>query len=267
VRLEESPEGYSTSDTISLNPGNHTIQLPYKFINLGLGWHSFSVQVNQDTEGPIAYQPTSYLGIWDVSYETQVINNIREIYWDAAIIKADGSYCFAPEWRDYGWGQIKGYWGIRCGDYDDATISGDVKLPSAYDGSNFGFEINMVNENLAYGDVVFHCAALCTDDGTWLSDPVAAVYGVEQPVTVEVGAREYNASGSGVVTGTGCATAVDPHLWWTCGLDANNTTLAMFASYVNGVKVDWNSANTPQPTWTITPTFTATPTRTPTNTP
>jgi hypothetical protein len=239
LKITESPTGITTSQVVDVNPGaNRVVQLPYKFLNLSLGTHTFTPSVNQGSSGPLYYQSdTTCLGVWDVSYETQIINQLREIYWPAAAMQYDGTHCTHPQG-----GLIDGYhrsWYIICEDSADSYLFGDIKLPTVYADTNISFSIEGQEMFGNTGTIAFEVWAYCAGENKAHGAPSLSPSAGTATATISVAQPTQWSAETGAITPTGdCAT--DPHLYWSIRVDAANTTVDMSQLAILGVRGNWN---------------------------
>jgi hypothetical protein len=236
ILLSESPAGLRETKTVDVPAGLHTIQLPHKFINLSTGWHTFSVSVAQSSTGPLIYQDSSFLGVWDISYSVEVVNQIREIFWPASGMGYDGTLCRAPA-LIANVGSATRSWGINCDDRDGAEIYGEIKLPTAYTGTNFTMSVEAVSAGIATGTLAVDFSAVCAPQGA-RTDTLVFGTEVEATAAAALGYDQMHGTTAALTPGGDCAS--DPYLYWKAHVDAADTDITMTDIYILGVRGNWN---------------------------
>jgi hypothetical protein len=239
LKITEAPTGIVTSQVIDVNPGpNRVIQLPYKFLNLSLGWHTFTASVNQSATGPLTYQAnTTCLGVWDVSYETQIVNQLREIYWSAGAMQYDGTYCTNPQG-----GLIDGYhrsWYIQCADNAGSYLFGDIKLPTVYADTNITLSIEGQEMFGNVGTISFDVWAYCAGENAAHGLPSLSPIAGAATATIIVPVPTQWSAETGAITPTGDCSS-DPHLYWSIRVNEAETTIDMSSLAILGVRGNWN---------------------------
>lgn len=239
IYVLELPGGEHESITVDVEPGVHTIQLPYKFINLSTGWHTFSVSIAQSVTGPLMYQTSSFLGVWDISYALLVINQLREIYWSAGAMLFDGALCTAPQLGLFNAPYFFKAWYIACADDDSAAIYGDIKLPSVYEDTNITLSIEAKQEGTSTGVLDFLFTAYCVAENE--AHTLVPALQFVHATTTNVGSAGYTQlhAETAPFSPTGdCAT--NPHLYWVATVDSAVTTIDMSEVRILGVTGNWN---------------------------